>query len=328
MIEYIQSTLSTWPHLLPMLPQLIVSGIAIGMLYALIALSMTILYRATTVVNFGHGDLVMVGAYALFILLPMVTFNVALESSALHTLTSFVPPYLIALLLALAVLFAIGYILHRVFIWPILKGPHLSLALMAIAVGYALRGVIRKEYGKEILQMPRRFEDHAYEVMNINGMGTYLTLDEITFCGVVLVMLLVSYIVFTKTRFGQIVQAMFQTQRGSSLVGINVMYYNNLIWGVGCSLGALGGVMLGLTLVLDPDVGVWTLLRGFAAMTLGGFGSLYGAVIGGLIIGILEKVLGVFISTALVEINCYLVIILVLLIRPKGLFGQHATLKI
>ena len=121
---------------------------------------------------------------------------------------------------------------------------------------------------------------------------------------------------------------MFQTQRGCSLVGINVMYYNNLIWGVGCSLGALGGVMLGLTLVLDPDVGVWTLLRGFAAMTLGGFGSLYGAVIGGLIIGILEKVLGVFISTALVEITCYLVIILVLLIRPKGLFGQHATLKI
>ena len=116
MIEYIQSTLSTWPHLLPMLPQLIVSGIAIGMLYTLIALSMTILYRATTVVNFGHGDLVMLGAYALFILLPMVTFNVALESSALHTLTSFAPPYLIALLLSLAVLFAIGYILHRVFI--------------------------------------------------------------------------------------------------------------------------------------------------------------------------------------------------------------------
>ena len=92
MIEYIQSTLATWPYLLPMLPQLIVSGIAIGMLYALIALSMTILYRATTVVNFGHGDLVMLGAYALFILLPMVTFNVALESSTLHALTSFAPP--------------------------------------------------------------------------------------------------------------------------------------------------------------------------------------------------------------------------------------------
>jgi branched-chain amino acid transport system permease protein len=86
--------------------------------------------------------------------------------------------------------------------------------------------------------------------------------------------------------------------------------------------------MLGLTLVLDPDVGVWTLLRGFAAMTLGGFGSLHGAVIGGLIIGILEKVLGTYVSTAFIDITCYIVIIVVLLIRPQGLFGQHATLRI
>jgi branched-chain amino acid transport system permease protein len=328
MIEQIQSVLANWDTMLPVLPQLVVSGIAIGMLYALIALSMTILYRATTVVNFGHGDLVMLGAYALFILMPMVTFNIALESSALGLLASFVPPFLVALILSLFVLFAMGYIIHRVFIWPILKGPHLSLALMAIAIGYAVRGVIRKEYGKEVLQMPRPFPEQEFEVFNWAGIGTYMSLDEMIFCGVVIVMLLISYIVFYKTRFGQIVQATFQTQRGSSLVGINVMHYNNLIWGVGCSLGALGGVMLGLALALDPDVGVWTLLRGFAAMTLGGFGSLYGAVIGGLIIGILEKVLGVFISTAFIEITCYLVIILVLLIRPKGLFGQHATLRI
>ena len=328
MIEQIQSVLTNWDAMLPVLPQLVVSGIAIGMLYALIALSMTILYRATTVVNFGHGDLVMLGAYTLFILLPMLTFNITLESSALSSLVSFVPPFLVALILSLCVLFAMGYIIHRVFIWPILKGPHLSLALMAIAIGYAVRGVIRKEYGKEILQMPRPFPEQEFEVFNWGGIGTYMTLDEIIFCAVVVVMLLISYIVFSKTRFGRIVQAMFQTQRGASLVGINVMHHNNLIWGVGCSLGALGGVMIGLTLVLDPDVGTWTLLRGFAAMTLGGFGSLYGAVIGGLIIGILEKVLGVFVSTAFIEITCYLVIVLVLLIRPRGLFGQHATLRI
>ena len=86
--------------------------------------------------------------------------------------------------------------------------------------------------------------------------------------------------------------------------------------------------MLGLILVLDPDAGVWTLLRGFAAMTLGGFGSLYGAVVGGLVIGVLEKVLGTYVSTAFIDITCYLVIIVVLLVRPRGLFGQHATLRI
>ena len=289
-----------------LLPQLLVSGIAIGMLYALIALSMTILYRATTVVNFGHGDLVMVGAYMVLIF----GLNFAL-------------PFVPALLLSLVVLFGFGYLLHRVFIWPIMTGPHLSLAMMAIAIGYSIRGLVRLEYGQEMLKMPRPFEERFFFIHD-----TVITLDEITFCVTVIVLLIVSYFVFTKTRFGRIVQAMFQTQRGASLVGINVLRYNNIIWGIGCALGALGGVLLGLILVLDPDVGVWTLLRGFAAMTLGGFGSLHGAVIGGLIIGILEKVLGTYVSTAFIDITCYIVIIVVLLIRPRGLFGQHATLRI
>lgn len=292
--------------MLALLPQLLVSGIAIGMLYALIALSMTILYRATTVVNFGHGDIVMVGAY----LLTIFVVNVAL-------------PFLPALLASLAVLFAFGYLLHRVFIWPILKGPHLSLAMMAIAIGYALRGLMRLEYGQESMRMPRPFPEEFFFYHNV-----VISLDEIVFCAVVIVLLLSSYLVFSRTRFGRIVQAMFQTQRGASLVGIDVRLYNNLIWGAGCALGALGGVLLGLILVLDPDVGAWTLLRGFAAMTLGGFGSLHGAVIGGLLIGILEKLLGTYVSTAFIDITCYIVIIVVLLIRPRGLFGQHATLRI
>lgn len=292
--------------MLSLLPQLLVSGIAIGMLYALIALSMTILYRATTVVNFGHGDLVMVGAYVLLI----SVVNVAL-------------PFIPALLLTLAVLFGFGYFLHRVFIWPIINGPHLSLTMMAIAIGYSIRGFVRLKYGQELMKMPRPFDEQFFFAYD-----TVITLDEITFCIVVIVILLMSYLIFSKTRFGRIVQAIFQTQRGASLVGINVMLYNNLIWGVGCALGALGGVMLGLILVLDPDVGAWTLLRGFAAMTLGGFGSLHGAVIGGLIIGILEKLLGTYVSTAFIDITCYIVIIVVLLIRPRGLFGQHATLRI
>jgi branched-chain amino acid transport system permease protein len=292
--------------MLALLPQLLVSGIAIGMLYALIALSMTILYRATTVVNFGHGDLVMVAAY----LLTIFAINVSL-------------PFIPALLLSLAVLFAFGYLLHRVFIWPIINGPHLSLAMMAIAIGYAVRGAVRLEYGNESMRMPRPFEDQVFLVHDV-----VITMDEIVFCVVVLLMLLVSWVVFTRTRFGRIVQAMFQTQRGASLVGIDVRFFNNMIWGVGCALGALGGVLLALILVLDPDVGVWTLLRGFAAMTLGGFGSLHGAVIGGLVIGILEKVLGTYVSTAFIDVTCYVVIIVVLLIRPRGLFGQHATLRI
>jgi branched-chain amino acid transport system permease protein len=100
------------------------------------------------------------------------------------------------------------------------------------------------------------------------------------------------------------------------------------MWGPSPGLGAAGGMLMALVVPLTPEIGVSTLVRGFAAMTLGGFGSLHGAVIGGLLLGIMEKVLGFYVSTLFIDITAYLVTILVLLIRPKGLFGQHATLRI
>jgi branched-chain amino acid transport system permease protein len=125
-----------------------------------------------------------------------------------------------------------------------------------------------------------------------------------------------------------VIQAVFQTQRGAALVGINVRAFHGAMWGAGAGLGAVGGVLLALIVPLTPDIGVSTLVRGFAAMTLGGFGSLHGAVIGGLLLGVMEKVLGFYASTVFIDITAYLVTILVLLIRPKGLFGQHASLRI
>lgn len=292
--------------MLMMLPQLVVSGIATGMLYALIALSMTVVYRATTVVNFGHGDLVMAGAYAVLV------FVISLAL-----------PFVPAFFLSLALLFLLGAVVQRVLIQPILDGPHLSLAMMALAVGYALRGVARLEWGQEVLTLPRPYPDQSFFVANV-----VFTMDDLVISGVVLLLLVVLFVVFYLTRVGKIVQAIFQNQRGAALVGINVGAFHTAMWGAGAALGAVGGALLALTVLVSPDMGVWTLVRGFAAMTLGGFGSLHGAVIGGLILGVLEKLLGFYVSTAFIDITAYLVTILVLLIQPRGLFGQHATLRI
>jgi branched-chain amino acid transport system permease protein len=123
-------------------------------------------------------------------------------------------------------------------------------------------------------------------------------------------------------------QAIFQNQRGAALVGINVSAFHGAMWGAGAALGALGGVLLAPITLLYPDMGVWVLIRGFAAMTLGGFGSLHGAVLGGLILGVIELVLGAYVSTAFIDISAYMVVIAVLLVRPDGLFGRQTVVRV
>jgi branched-chain amino acid transport system permease protein len=291
---------------LVMLPQLIESGIATGMLYALIALAMTMVYRATTVVNFGHGDLVMIGAYGVLVFVA----NLAL-------------PFIAALALSVAALFLLGFGIQRFLIGPIMRGPHLSLAMMALAAGYALRGGARLEWGQEVLRMSRPYAQKTFILGNV-----VITMDDLVISAAVLVLLAALFLVFYRTRLGKIVQAIFQSQRGAALVGINVRRVHEVMWGTGAALAAVGGSLLALVVLVTPDMGVWTLLRGFAAMTLGGFGSLPGAVIGGVLLGIMEKLLGFYVSTAFIDITAYIVTILVLLVRPRGLFGQHATLRV
>lgn len=285
--------------------QLVVSGIATGTLYALVALSMTVGYRATTVVNFGHGEMVMAGAYAVFVFV----------GSGL--------PFAPALLLGLLVLFLFGFFTQRVLMKPIIAGPHLSLAMMALAIGYAVRGGARLEWGSEVTVLQRPYAQDAWMVGPV-----VFTSDDLVIASFVIVLLLALFLVFHVTPVGRLIRAVFQSQRGAALVGINVHAFHGVMWGAGAALGAVGGVLLALIVPLSPDMGVWTLLRGFAAMTLGGFGSLHGAVVGGLILGVMEKLLGFYVSTVFIDISAYLVTILVLLIRPSGLFGRQVAVRV
>ena len=149
-------------RMLSVLPQLVVSGTSTGMLYALIALSMTVVYRATTVVNFGHGDMVAAGAYAVFV------FGLG-----------FGLPFLVAMTLAIALLFAAGVAAQRVLMQPIVAGPHLSLAMMALAIGYTLRGAMRLEWGNETINPQRPYPQDVFLLGNV-----VVTMDDVVICGV------------------------------------------------------------------------------------------------------------------------------------------------
>jgi branched-chain amino acid transport system permease protein len=288
------------------LPQLVVSGLAQGIVYALVALSMTMVYRATTVVNFGHGDLVMGGAFVVYVLVVYARL-----------------PYVIGGLLALALLFGLGVGIHQGLMRRIMSGPHLAIAMMALAVGYALRGGARMLWGREVLPFPRIFPDRVWMLGDV-----VVTSDNLIVAGTVLGLMTALFVLFNATRTGRLLRAVFQSQRGAALVGLNVDAVHRLMWGAGAALAALGGVLLAPITLLYPDMGVWVLVRGFAAMTLGGFGTLHGAVLGGLLLGVVELVLGAYVSTAFIDISAYVVVIVVLLLRPDGLFGRQLVVRV
>ncbi|HEY7245550.1 MAG TPA: branched-chain amino acid ABC transporter permease [Xanthobacteraceae bacterium] len=289
-----------------MLAQLIVSGVALGAIYALVALSMTVVYRATTVLNFGHGDLVMAGAFIVYVLVLQLGI-----------------PYLPAALSSLGLLFLLGLGMQRGLIQRMRGGPHIALVMMTISVGYLLRGIARMLWGRDVLPMPRAFTVPPLLVGNV-----VITGDDLVITGSVFILTALFFLIFYRTELGKRVQAVSQSERGAALVGINVPRIHGTMWGVGAAMGALGGALIAPVTLLYPDMGAHLLIRGFAAMSLGGFGSLWGAVIGGVLMGVIEHLSGFYLSTALIDIAAYLIIIVVLVVRPAGLLGRQVAVRV
>ena len=285
--------------------QLTLSGLSQGAIYALIALSLTVIYRATTIVNFGHGDFVMAGAFMVYVLVIYLGL-----------------PYIPAAILAVGILFLMGVGVSRGVINPIKPGPHIGFAMMSISLGYILRGVARFLWGREVFPMPRVFDIEPIFIDELVVTGDVLFISVI-----VAILLLVFFLVFYRTTIGTVIQAVYQSERGATLIGVNVLAFHQSMWGVGLAMGAIGGILIAPISLLHPDLGATFLIRGFAAMTLGGFGSLGGAVVGGLLLGVAEQNFGFYINTALIDITAYLVIVAVLVIRPAGLFGRTETVR-
>jgi branched-chain amino acid transport system permease protein len=285
--------------------QLTLSGLSQGAIYALIALSMTVVYKATTIVNFGHGDFVMAGAFAVYVLVVYLGL-----------------PYVPAAVLAMLILFVMGIGVSRGFIDPIKTGPHIGFAMMSISLGYVLRGGARTLWGREVFPMPQVFDMEPIFFGDLVVTG-----DALFICAIVSVLVTVFFLIFYRTTIGTVIQAVYQSERGATLIGVNVRAFHESMWGVGLAMGAMGGILIAPISLLHPDLGAAFLIRGFAAMTLGGFGSLGGAVVGGLLLGVSEQYFGAYINTALIDITAYLIIVAVLVVRPAGLFGKTVTVR-
>lgn len=286
--------------------QLVLSGISQGCIYALFALGMTILYRSTAVLNFAHAKVFMLGAFAVYLLLQVPGM-----------------PFVVAAVLAIAAIFVLGMGIERVVMRPIMYGPHIAVAMMTVAVSYLFTGIARFFWGREVYPMPQVF---SYPPMQVGGL--IITTQDLIIAGITLIFVLAFFILFRFTRFGRIARAVSSSARGAALVGINVKACHSLMWGVSCMLGAVAGILVAPITLLHPDMGDAVLIRAFAAMTLGGFGHFGGAVAGGIAIGVMEQLAGGYLSTALIDIFAFLVVIVFLIARPQGFFGQKEIVRV
>ena len=278
--------------------QIAISGLSQGAVYGLMALGLTVIYRSTTVLNFAHGAFFALGA---FVTLFLLEANV---------------PYLAAIAAAVLAVFVLGVAVFRVAFGRLLSEEHFTQVFATVAVAFILTGILRSMSADQ-RGMPTLFGGDMWSI----GAAAVNPQHLVSITTLLVVSAIFAW-VFLRTRFGRILRASTQNLRGATLVGINVTGVFAVMWGVGSALAALAGILAAPTLLVSADVGVRPFLLGFAAMSLGGFGSFPGAVVGGLLIGLIEVFAGFYVSTTLGNAAGFLIILIVLLLRPQGIFGS------
>ncbi len=289
-----------------MLAQLVISGLALGSIYALIALALVLIHKATDVVNFAQGEMATFTTFCVF---------VAMKSAGLSLI--------FALLLAAPLGFVIGALVQRVVIQPIAHHPPVNLLIAAIGLWIAFHHLSGWIWGYDPYKFPGLL---AGEVVDL--FGARIAANSIATLAVAVAVMLVLYLFFEHTKEGIAMRAASMNVRAAKLMGISVSRVWLLSWAVASAVGAVAGVLTAPLTFLDFEMMVTVLLKAFAAAILGGFNSLPGAVVGGFVIGLLEVFFGALVSTAFKDNFAFVIIIAVLMIKPTGLFGRHRVKKV
>jgi branched-chain amino acid transport system permease protein len=286
--------------------QLIISGFANGCIYALVGLGAVLIYRATAVLNFGHGDLFMIGAF--FGYMFRVTFKFS---------------YIESLLFSMILSGTLGFLLDRVIFRAIIKHALFITIMATIAVGFTFKGFARLIWGKDFYPFPPVIESKPIQIGNI-----LLIPQDIIIIIVSIALMLIFFAFFQYSRLGKMMRATSQNQVGAVIVGINIKKIFSYTWASGAAVGAAAGVLVAPITSIYPDIGGKMMVKAFAAMVIGGFGNIPGTIVGGMLMGIIENIVGGYITTSIMDISSFLAIMLILLVKPEGLFGAKTYKKV
>jgi branched-chain amino acid transport system permease protein len=281
------------------------SGVVIGCVYALIALSIVVVYKSTEVVNFAGGEMVMLGGYLAMI--PLLYFGF---------------PYAAAFPAVVAVTFLIGAGFERVVLKSVLRrappgqSVMVSMVIATFGLSYVLKGGVRVvPYTEEVRTLPALIDGPPVFLGPV-----VLQRQDLAIVAVTLLIVTALWWFFSFTMLGKALRASSQNARAASLVGIPVGRMHMTVWGIAAALAAVAGILLAPKLLMTPDVGVIVILA-MAAAVIGGFTNLPGAVVGGIVLGVLQNLAGLFIGSRALALAPFVVIMVVLVLRPQGLFG-------
>ena len=287
----------------------LINGVSLGSVYAIIALGYTMVYGIAKMLNFAHGDVIMVGAYVCF-----------------FAVSTYALPPLAGVVLAMAVCTVLGMVIERLAYKPLRQAPSLAVLITAIGVSYFLQNGAQLLWGSNNKMFPTFLSGDALSLLNGELRVSVTTVVNVAVC--VVIMLVLTW--FTgQTKMGKAMRACSEDKGAAQLMGINVDTTISMTFAIGSALAAVAGVLyMSSYPILVPTTGSMPGIKAFTAAVFGGIGSIPGAFLGGLLLGVIEIFAGGYISTQLQNAIVFAVLIIVLLVKPTGLLGKQIREKV
>jgi branched-chain amino acid transport system permease protein len=280
----------------------VLNGLLTGAVYGLVALGLTLIYGVLHIINFAHGALLTAAMFAAFFAHRLLGLD----------------PYVAALVLT-PLFFALGYCLQRFVIGPAAHGQDRNILLVTLGLAVVIENVLLYAFGADTRTLNL---DYAFNVVDL-GIA-FLAVPRVIAFGVVLVIAVVLWLILSLTDTGKAIRAVAKEKLGAELSGIDVGHIYAVTFGLGTACLAIAACLLIPTYYVNPHIGNAFVLIAFTIVVLGGMGSVTGALFGGLFIGVVESLCGLYLGESLGQIGIFAMFILVLLLRPSGLFGERA----